>query len=203
MEASQASALSCVFFAGSDLMLESLSEASGLSVVFLVSATFGSVLFVARLLLQFFGGGDTMDGDIDLGDSDPGFQYLSIHGMSAFLLLFGLVGLALLIESGAGEFIAIAGGIVAGLLSLAVTGKVFQFMSRLHSSGTLQIEKAVGVEGTVYLRIPSEGRGKVQVAVQNRLMEFEAVSSDGEIATGESVLVVGIVGNNVLNVCKL
>lgn len=186
-------------------MIENLIGSSGLALVFAIAAAVGALVFLIRLVLQIFGVGD---GDVDIDFDDvtghDSVQILSLHGLSAFFMIFGLVGLALLLESGAGEFLSIAGGFLAGTASLLVSAKMFELMARLQSSGTLVIERAIGSRGTVYLKIPAEGRGQVQVSVQNSLREFDAVSANQvEIATGESIEVVGIQGANILSVRKL
>ncbi|OQA23767.1 MAG: hypothetical protein BWY59_02539 [Verrucomicrobia bacterium ADurb.Bin345] len=77
-------------------------------------------------------------------------------------------------------------------------------MKKLQSGGgTLNLQNAVGREGTVYLTIPANGAGKVSVVVQNRLGEFEATSESGEeLKTGTSIRVVGVTGDKVLVVVR-
>ena len=59
------------------------------------------------------------------------------------------------------------------------------------------IRAAVGQEGTVYIPIPAAkaNTGKVQLKLQNRLVEYEAVTSSSQkLATGTKVRVVGVTG---------
>jgi hypothetical protein len=63
------------------------------------------------------------------------------------------------------------------------------------------MKNAINKIGETYLRIPASrsGIGKVQVQVQGRLMELEAMTDDGEdIATGRPIQVVNILNNQVL-----
>jgi membrane protein implicated in regulation of membrane protease activity len=74
-------------------------------------------------------------------------------------------------------------------------------MRRMQSDGTLRISNAIGEEGTVYLTIPDNGTGQVQVAVQGGLKIFNAVSANHQrIPTGASIRVVKIVSGNMLMV---
>ncbi len=57
--------------------------------------------------------------------------------------------------------------------------------------------------GTVYLTIRAQGTGKVQITLQGRPREFEAVAKDGaEIKTGERIKVLEV-NNSVLVVEKV
>ncbi len=193
-------------------MAEAFQAMTWLEKVFLTCAVVGGVLFLIRMVLFLFGGGGDADADLDLDadgavghgpDSDAAFKLLSLQGLTAFLMMFGIVGLALLRESRAAEGLAVAGAILAGLGSSWLIAKMFQAMSRLQSSGTLDLQNAVGQEGVVYLRIPAGGTGKVNVTVQEHLHTFEAVADGGaEIPTGQRVRVTRVLGGNVLVVEK-
>jgi membrane protein implicated in regulation of membrane protease activity len=60
------------------------------------------------------------------------------------------------------------------------------------------VKNALGQEGTVYVPIAG-GRaqaGKIQLKVQNRLVEYEAITSTPQrLPTGAKVRVVGFAGN--------
>jgi membrane protein implicated in regulation of membrane protease activity len=137
------------------------------------------------------------------GDSDSSFRLLSFQGITAFLMMFGLVGLAMHLDSHAAQPLAILAGFAAGMLALYVVAKLFAFMKGLQSSGTVDVRNAIGQQGSVYLTIPAGGTGEVQVAVQERLRIYEAKAQDGtEIKTGQNVRVVQVVGGNILVVEK-
>jgi membrane protein implicated in regulation of membrane protease activity len=137
------------------------------------------------------------------GTSDISFRLITFQGITGFFVMFGLVGFALLRQSKVGEETAIAGAILAGFVTLLAIGKLFSLMKSMQSSGTINVRNAIGQEGTVYLTIPAEGTGKVQVRVQDRLREFEAVSENKqEIKTGEQIKVLRVVSGNTLIVRK-
>lgn len=167
-----------------------------LDTLFLVCAVAGGAVFALRTLLMLLGFGDDHplhhDGDAT-GDGDAGTRLLSIQGVSAFLMMFGLVGLALLRQSGVPGIAAATLALVAGFGSMWGIAQVFHLMRRLQSSGTLDLRRAIGKEGVVYLTIrPGQG-GQVQVAVQGRLGVFEArADGDREISTGRNVRVVDV-----------
>lgn len=168
--------------------------------VFLVCALVGAGLFLIRLIIGMFGGdGDGLDADFDL-DSGGDFQIISLHTLTAFFLVFGLAGLALHRGSGFSDAIAVIGAFACGVAMMGVIARLTQMVQQLHSSGTLDINRAVGCTGIVYLRIPAGGGfGKVHVDIDGRLVELEALAADkSEIATGERVSVVEVVQPNIL-----
>ena len=172
--------------------------------VFLGCAVLGGGTFVIRTVLQFLGvGGDDADAGSDIddvhADADAGFRVLSLQGLSAFFMMFGLVGLALVRQNGVPATLALAVAAAAGAASVWLIGRIFGFMAKLQSSGTMNMYSAIGEEGSVYLTLQRGGVGQVQVAVQGRLGVFEAREQDGkEIATGRRVRVVGVAGGDVL-----
>ena len=179
---------------------------SGLEIFFLICAGLGGGLFVVRFLIQLVGSGDTAaDTDLEVGhadvdhvDADVSFKLLSLQGMTAFFIMFGLVGFAMVRESHTGGALALAAALAAGIGTVWLIGKIFSSLKKLQSSGTLDNTSAIGEQGTVYLTIRAQGTGKVHVAMHGRPREFEAVSKDGtEIRTGERIWVLGV-NNSVL-----
>ncbi len=179
-----------------------LTESTGLEKFFLICAFLGGVTFLIRFVLQLAGGNSDVNADIDVGhadvvhgDVDASFKILTLQGLTAFFMMFGLVGFVLLRESKVGNTLAVAGALIAGLASVWLIGKIFSSFKKLQSSGTIENKSAVGAEGTVYLTIHSGGTGKVQVSINGRLREFDAVSSMNEdITTGSRIRVKDING---------
>ena len=184
-----------------------------IEVIYWASTIIGGTLFILRLGMMLIGGGmsdDGVDAALDAGDmpgdhadADISFKLLSVQGLTSFFMMFGLVGLALL-RANLHELITVVGGILAGLAMVAITGVVFTQMKRLQTEGTINIQNTVGTDGTVYLTIPKNGTGQVQIIAQGSLKIFDAVSSNkNQIATGEKVRVTGVASGNTLIVEKL
>ena len=192
-------------------MVDFFTGLNGLEKFYFICAGLGGIMFVVRVILQFIGGMDDLDvgdadvdGDMSLGDSDASFTLLSFQTLTAFFMMFGLVGLALSKQNGVGGLFSLIGGLIAGGITVWVIGKIFLGMRRLQADGTIHIANAIGEEGTVYLRIPPGGTGKVQVAVQGRLRVMNAVSdAEEQIDSGTRVRVVKVVSGNVLLVEKV
>lgn len=191
---------------------------SGLDAVFAASAMIGGTLFLLRMLLLLFGIGHGDDvsglevGHVDIGhadsggseishhgDSEGGFRLFTVNGAMGFFMIFGLLGLALHRGSHLGEVTSILGGFIGGFAMMALLGWILLLMQGLASSGTIDNRNAVGQIGSVYLNIPENGTGQVEVCVQNRLRVMDAVADDhGAIKTGERVEVINLISGNTL-----
>jgi len=180
---------------------------SGTDRFFLICAIIGSVGVLLRLVSQIFGfvGGDVDGGaDVDISDGaghadahhdGDGFKIISFHGLAAFFMMFGLVGFALNRESKAPLIVSIILGIVAGAIAVWVIAKLFSLAGRLQSVGNLDVNKAVGCHGAVYMQIPKGASGRVVINIAGRQREMDALHVNGEeIATGTQVVVVKIDG---------
>lgn len=200
------------------MLAEMFASYSGMEKIYLFCAIIGGVFFVLRLILQFIGGdagdsdldidgADGMDGDMDLdgSDTDYSFKVLSLQAITAFLTMFGLVGLAISKQTSLGTGFSLFGALAAGSATVWILKQIFEAALNLQSSGTMNLKKnAIGVEGTVYLTIPQGGIGKVRVAVQNHLKVFNARSENGEeIETGKEIKVVKVIADNILVVSTL
>ena len=206
-------------------MPEYFSQLSGIEKLYLVCAVFGGILFVVRLILQFVGGdggGDSDVGAADVGDVDVGdvdvdvdggfedagggmddaylsFKVLSFQGLTAFFMMFGLVGLAMMRQTDKDTAKSLLAAMAAGLGTVCIIGLIFRKAGSLQASGNINLRNAVGQEGEVYLTIPNAGTGKAKVTVQQRLRIYEAISKDKtEIKTGQRVRIVEVTPQDVL-----
>ncbi|MDD3001568.1 MAG: hypothetical protein PHF29_07425 [Candidatus Riflebacteria bacterium] len=126
---------------------------------------------------------------------------LSVQGLSAFFMMFGWVGLSLITDFGLSPFIGILGGILAGYFTVCLLIKLYKFFISMQSDGTMRVQQAFGSTGTVYLRIPKDGKGQVSVVIDGRLCTRDAISEDGaEIKTGEKIEVVWVNSDGLLKV---
>lgn len=181
-----------------------------LETVYWFFAIVGGTLFILRTLMMFIGGGfsdDALDvalessenvADSHSTDGDASFKLLSLQGLTAFFMMFGLVGLALL-NTDLPSFLSVLGGTVAGLITFGALSFIFSKMKLLQSEGTIQLKNSIGAEGNVYLKIPKNGTGQVQIVTQGALKVFDATSNNKQdLITGDKIRVVGVDGNTVV-----
>jgi ammonia channel protein AmtB len=97
---------------------------------------------------------------------------------------------------------AIPLAILGGIAAMYGTAVAMRWMLGFEDDGTVSIHGAVGATGTVYLTIPGErqGSGKVMLTLQNRIVEYQAITSDALLPTGAAIMVVDVVGPDTVHV---
>jgi hypothetical protein len=172
---------------------------------FLMCALLGGGILLVQLILGVLG---IAHHDVDLHhdahaghDASEGLNLLSVRALSAGLGFFGVGGMAGL-ATGLGLRAALPLGMVLGLAAMIGTAMVTRWMLRLEDDGSVLIDGAVGATGTVYLAIPGDrkGAGKVLLTLQNRTVEYQAVTSQDALPTGAPILVVDVVGPDTVDV---
>ncbi len=186
---------------------------------FTVPAFVGSFFFLVRMALMFVGGHGDMDADLhvdvdgdfhiddhvgDHTDSSSAFQVLSVQSVAAFLMGFGWGGLGGLKGAGWDITSSTVFGLVVGAGMVWLLGKLLGVVYRFQSSGTMRIDAALGVEGSVYIAIPPhrEGRGRVRLVVDNRERFYNAVTNDAAIESHARVRVTDINDDNTVTVMR-
>lgn len=192
--------------------------------IFYCIATPATLVLLIQTILLFLGIGDDGDVDadlVDLADADAdtdgifgedtlssledaaGFDFLSLftlRGIVAFLVVFGWVGAAMS-SAEAPLYVTIPVAFVSGFAMMMAIALLLRAVMRLRSDGNLDNRNAIGLSGRVYLAIPParSGEGKVQLLLQGRLAEREAVTDDDvAIPTGAEVVVVALSGQSTL-----
>ncbi len=145
------------------------------------------------------------DGEYHHSDSSWLFGLLSFRTIVAALAFFGISGKTVL-AAGQTPLVSFAIAMVAGAAAMFAMAWLMRGLSRLTSSGNQHIGNALGQPATVYVAIPSGGdkAGKVQLTMQNRVVEYPAVTRDEEpLRSGEAVEVVEILSRNLLQVRRI
>ena len=177
---------------------------------FTVPAILGTVFFVLRLALLLVGAGH--DGGFDLhgdagdvhADSGHDFQVLSVQSIACFLMGFGWGALGALRGLGWQVPGSVLFGCAVGAGFVYILAILLRGMSELQSSGNIEIESAVGLEGDIYVSVPGEsrGRGQVRLNIDERQRIYNAISSDEPLPTGTRVRVIRANHDNTLTVAR-
>jgi hypothetical protein len=182
--------------------------------VFLICAVTGGTLFVCQLVMMLLGGGEHHDvgGDVDHdvtvehaahGHTSVNaiWSLLSFRSIVTAVTVFGLAGMTAE-QSHLARPVQVLVAVASGLASGALLAYLMRSLFRLQDDGTAHIERARGATGTVYISIPGDntGRGKVQIELQNRTVEVEAVTPKSALETGTRVVVVDVVNPETVEV---
>lgn len=182
-------------------LFEWFAQLQGFELILWCIALLFSLLFFIQTIISFFIGAG--DGDIDaVGDDGHGdaSSFFTLRNMIAFFTMFGWTGLAAY-KSGISNAWVVVIAVAAGVLTVYLLYFIMQRASKLRQSGTLQMKNAISQVGETYLRIPGQrgGMGKVQIQVQGRLMELDAMTDDpNDIATGKPIKVVNTLNERIL-----
>lgn len=198
---------------------ESLSTFSQVLACMAVPAT---LILLIQTVLMLLGLGGDGDGDLNAdaadgdagdgifghdftdGDADPsgidGLRIFSVRGIIAFFVVFGWSGMAL-DAAGVKPVISSLIAVACGFAIMVLIAFLFRAIMKLEDNGNIDNRNALGVSGTVYLKIPPkrEGTGKVNVMIQGTYCERDAVTDEEEaLPTGCEVVVMSLSGQSTL-----
>lgn len=137
-------------------------------------------------------------------ESSKLFAILSVRGIVAAMAFFGIGGLTAQAAKQSDTTVLVI-ATACGVTAMYVVYWVMQALASLQADGTVRLGRAIGQPATVYLRIPGKrlGAGKIQINLQNRTMEYEAVTQGDALPTGARVVVVGVVNSETVEVRPL
>jgi hypothetical protein len=129
------------------------------------------------------------------------FRILSFRTVVAALAFFGIGGLGAQSAKASLPTVMLV-SLGAGAAAMLAVYWMMRGLQSVQANGTVRVQRAVGQHGNVYLRVPGNrsGSGKIQFNLQNRTMEYLAVTSGPDLPTGAKVVVVGVVNPTTLDV---
>ncbi len=179
---------------------------------FLICATIGGTILVLRLALSVLGlASDSIDGDIDATNPDGGLEghdhesslgrIFTFQAIISFLAFFGIGGLSALGAKLAAP-VAVLIGTLTGVVAVSLLGYALRSLRHLNADGTVRLEHAIGLGGSVYLRVPGDdtGEGKVMLPLQGRTVEVVARTPGPELRPGEPVVVCRVIDDHSVEV---
>jgi membrane protein implicated in regulation of membrane protease activity len=88
---------------------------------------------------------------------------------------------------------------------MLITAYLFKLARKLVSKGSVfSVDQVVGKRGTVYQRISADGRGKINVELNDSTREIEAIAEDKQdIDSFQTVEVVRVVDQRTVAVKKI
>ena len=178
-----------------------------LETIFWISAIVGSTFFILKTATMFLGLGDQFNIEIDDGSDLTGldnagsvvaFKFLSLTGITTFLMMFGWGGLVGIRQYQLELIPAGFFAVVCGVLAVFVIALVFKYALKLESSGAKFTDsEIIGLSAQVYAAIPAEGTGQIQINVGGMIREIDAKSADHTaIPSHQQVQVVKVLDAN-------
>lgn len=133
------------------------------------------------------------------------YELISIRTLSAAFAFFGIAGKTALANGWSHPKAFIVASLV-GVAAMYFVYWLFKQAFKLQHAGNENIRNSIGLPATVYVPIPGKrgGVGKVTYLLQNRTVEYQAVTDDDErLTTGQKVKVVAIVNSDTVRVTRV
>ncbi|MBP5539074.1 MAG: hypothetical protein J6X69_04505 [Bacteroidales bacterium] len=166
-----------------------------------VAAVAASVVFVIQTVMTFTG----EDADLGLDTVDGGRNFYIFRNLVNFVMGFGWS--AIILSDLLRPMWNVLFSFFFGLLFVVLMMGVFHSLSQMQKSRKSSSKAdVVGYKGKVDLPIPSanQGKGKVRVSINGTVREYDAITrGEEELATGTSVIVLNVVGENILEVKRI
>jgi hypothetical protein len=176
--------------------------------IYLVCAILGGTLLVGQFLFSLIGVGHDTDHDFHTGacDADHGASWfagaLSLRAITSAVMLFGLCGM-FATSSGRGVGNSLGLALLGGVGGLVLVAQLMKMLHGLAEEGNVRIERSVGKSASVYLTVPGNraNAGKIQLRLQNRTVEYQAITAHPDpLPTGACVKVVAVVNSDTVEV---
>ena len=149
-----------------------------------IAATLALIIQIILMCCSSFGGDLDIDGDGDIDvDTDSGVSIFTVKSITAFFAVGAWSGLlTCALASDKLQWLSVLVAIIAGAAAWAVVILLMRSILKLQCNGTVQPEKLVGHQATVYVTVPHSrtGRGKITLTAQGRFMELDAVTDSEE-----------------------
>jgi len=162
------------------------------------TSIFAGGFLVLMLLLSIFGG---LDMDVDIGDTEVDADGGGLGIVKGFLTFLSVASWVMKILLGSEQNPAIAAciGVVAGLVAFYILSKLFKMLLRNEENVNWTINDALFSTGEVYLRIPEDGNGLVNVTINGVTRELKAKTYNNKLLpTGTPIAVTDIEGDYVI-----
>ena len=196
-------------------MSELWSSLTGPGQIFFVIAFISSIILLIQFLLTLIGLG-VHDADVHAPDvggehgdfiEGSGLGVLSVRTVIAFFVGFGWTGTILIHYNRTANTTKVSAiSFAVGTVFLLIVYWMMKFISSLAEQGNIDMKRAVGKTGTVYIPIKKKGEntGQIQAVVQGRLREISAITDEEvDLPTGTPVEIIQAITNNTMLVRRI
>ncbi|MDY0015592.1 MAG: NfeD family protein [Bacteroidales bacterium] len=169
-----------------------------------------SLIFVIQMIMTFIGMDSDVDFSGDMGDAPMSeltsmpFQLFTFRNFINFFLGFSWSYIIVSDKIDSTLWIVVLSTFV-GIFIVAGVMLIFYLLSKMTESGNIETTQTIGLTADVYIPIPGnrEGKGKIQVSVQNSVREYDAITAGEDLKTGNIVKIIEVVEGNILLVEKI
>ena len=131
---------------------------------------------------------------------DAGLRLFTVRGIVAFFSVGGWLGVVLG-ETNLHISLVLLISVLGGFVSLLTIALILKWSLKLQDEGNIDIKNALGKTAQVYVPIPANGKsfGKVTLVLQDRYVEYSAITQHGEaLKTDSLVKISGVINQSTL-----
>ena len=155
-------------------------------------ALFSTILFMLKLILFNFVGGDSevfTDFNTEF-DTDPSFSFISVQSVLAFLMGFGWMGYAGLHQFGMKALPSLAAAFGVGLAFMLVVSVIMSNIKKLEENVVKDKTSLVEHKGKAYTSFAPNGKGQIEIDFNGQLKVLDAQNmSEVEIKSFDLIVV--------------
>jgi len=163
--------------------------------VYYYIALFATVVFILKLVIFTFVGGDSeVSSDFNAEtDSDVSFNFISVQSVLAFLMGFGWMGYAGLKQFGMSQIANLLSAFGVGLALLFISAFLMFLTKKLEKNVKKDKSTAMGKVGKAYTSFAPGASGQIEIEVNGQLSIVNALNNtDVQINSFDAVKVVNV-----------
>ena len=185
--------------------MESQTTLTVMPQIFYNIAIFATIVFVIKLaIFSFFGGDTEVHADFNSEfDTDTSFDFISVQSLLAFLMGFGWMGYAGLAQLGWSNLVSILSAIGVGLFFMLGSAYLMFLVKKLEKNVKKDKTTAIGKIGKAYTNFAPNGNGQIEININEQLTVVDAINTtDEEIKAFDNVRVVKV-ENEIMQIEKV
>ena len=167
-------------------------------------AWFATIFFVFKLIVFMFIGGDTeVSSDFNTEfETETSFDYLSLQSLLAFLMGFGWMGYAGLVQFGLNHFVSFVCAFGVGLIFMFSSAYLMFSVRKLEKNDKKDKNTALNKQGTAYSNFEPKGQGQIEIEINGQLTVTDAINVEDESIPSFAAVEVVKVENDILYIRK-
>ncbi len=168
-------------------------------------ALFSTILFVLKLIIFNFIGGDSevfADFNTEI-DTDPSFNFLSVQSIIAFFMGFGWMGYGALKQFAFGQLKSFIFAFIVGSIFMVGTAFLMFAVKKLEKNVKKDKTTALKQVGRAYTNFSPMGLGQIEIEINGQLSVVEASNNTEESINAFDLVRVVKVCNDLLYIEKV
>ncbi len=162
----------------------------------------GTIVFLLKVAIPVDTASEVFGDFSSITDTDLSFRLLTVEGISAFFMCFGILGWVSFTQLHLELKISMCIAVLGGLLGLFLFAWLLSLTKKMEQIVPYNLETLVGKVGKAYVHFDPKGTGKIQIEFNSRLDTLDAVNNSEELIEAFTPVKVVKVENNIIYIEK-